>query len=116
MCYSIKVTANKAVFGEMFQIEKGMNVNCVEDEMRAVNVIAKVFRPEYATAQSVEVYDAKGVLRGRIERDWNGAITVYAYRSNMLYADITEVWHKQEEHRLRTVEARNIIHLQILEE
>lgn len=114
MKYSIKVIAKKVIFGEMFQIEKSMSVNCMEDEMRAVNVIAKVFHSAQTEMQTVEVYDEDDVLRGRIERDWLGAITVYVYRPYWAGVDVTEVWNKQEAHRLTAIEARNIIHLMIL--
>lgn len=114
MKYSIKVMANKVIFGEMFQIEKSMSVNCAEDEMRVLDLISKMFRSAQTEMQSVEVYGEDDILRGRIERDWLGAITIYAYRSNMLMAEITEVWGKQEAHRLTAIEARNIIHLMIL--
>lgn len=112
MCYFIKVTANKAVFGEMFSIEREMSICCSEDEMRALNLIHKMTHSPMINV-CIEVTDEDDNVRGRIETDCLGSVTLYVYHIGQYNGEVIKLWDWRDEHKMTAIEVQNIIHLKM---
>lgn len=111
--YTIEITVNKSIFGEMFQIEREVSVFCTEDEMRELNLIQKMTRSQMIINVCIEISDEEGNLCGRIETDYLGNVTLYVYFKGRYKADVIKLWDWSEKHKLTAVEVRNIIHSKI---
>lgn len=110
--YIIKITANKSIFGEMFQIKREVSVFCAEDEMRELNLVQKMTHSQMINV-CIEIFNEEGNLCGRIETDCLGNVTLYVYRRGRYNAEVIKLWDWIEKHKLTAVEVRNIIHLKI---
>ena len=110
--YIIKISANKAIFGEMFQIEREVSVFCAEDEMRELNLIQKMAHSQMINV-CIEIFNEEGNSCGGIETDCLGSVMLYVYRRGQYSADVTKLWDWSEKHKLTAVDVRNIIHLKI---
>lgn len=110
--YIIKITANKSIFGEMFQINREVSVFCAEDEMRELNLIQKMAHSQMINV-CIEIFNEEGSQCGRIETDCLGNVTLYVYRRGRYNAEVIKLWDWSEKHELTATEVRNIIHLKI---
>lgn len=110
--YIIKISANKAIFGEMFQIKREVSVFSAEDEMCELNLIQKMTHSQMINV-CIEIFNEEGNQCGRVETDCLGNITLYVYHRGRYNADVIKLWDWSKKHKLTATEVRNIIHLKI---